>query len=274
MNAFLAGLVDRAQGRAPVLERRPRFLFEPRQAGAGGVEVVEQLVGAEAPRAQVQAVRVEPQPVARAVDRPAVPPEAPLLPAKHERVASPRAPAPDRPGLPSLETRPGPRTLPAATEPSRRAQSKPQRVREPAQVPTRRTSSPGTETAVTRKAQAALPATTSEAAVRPAIAAKPAAPILSTVQHVHHHTTVQAPARTTSATPSRAVLMARAAQPPAARRDPAPASAQPAPVQITIGRVEVRAVPAAQPDRPRAPAPAAPRLSLDEYLRRRNGASR
>ena len=37
MTGFLSHLVDRAQGRAPVLERRPRALFEPERPMAGEV---------------------------------------------------------------------------------------------------------------------------------------------------------------------------------------------------------------------------------------------
>ncbi|WP_199746994.1 hypothetical protein, partial [Corallococcus sp. AB049A] len=48
----------------------------------------------------------------------------------------------------------------------------------------------------------------------------------------------------------------------------------PAPVvQVTIGRIEVRAVTPPAPARP-APARTSPSLSLDEYLRRRNGGGR
>lgn len=52
---------------------------------------------------------------------------------------------------------------------------------------------------------------------------------------------------------------------------PAPAR-EPAPVQVTIGRVEVRAVTAAAPAERSKRAP--PRLSLDQYLRERGGGGR
>jgi hypothetical protein len=49
---------------------------------------------------------------------------------------------------------------------------------------------------------------------------------------------------------------------------PPPAAAEPV-IQVTIGRVEVRAAaPPASPPPPR-PAPAPPRMTLDEYLRAR-----
>jgi hypothetical protein len=59
---------------------------------------------------------------------------------------------------------------------------------------------------------------------------------------------------------------------PTEREPPRPEpDAEPAPtIQVSIGRIEVRAVLAPAPRSPRV-APAAPRLSLEEYLRARNG---
>jgi len=54
---------------------------------------------------------------------------------------------------------------------------------------------------------------------------------------------------------------------------PAPESAPAPVVQVTIGRIEVRAVTPPAPAR-QAPARTSPSLSLDEYLRRRNGGGR
>ena len=45
-------------------------------------------------------------------------------------------------------------------------------------------------------------------------------------------------------------------------------------VQVTIGRVEIRAVMPPPPEQPPAPASSSPKLSLDEYLKRNAGASR
>jgi hypothetical protein len=81
------------------------------------------------------------------------------------------------------------------------------------------------------------------------------------------------PSRTTPEAASRsAVLLAKSQTSAQIRRD-RPSPAVPAPVQITIGRVEVHAV-AAKSARAPASAPPGPRLSLDEYLRQRNGAAR
>jgi hypothetical protein len=70
-------------------------------------------------------------------------------------------------------------------------------------------------------------------------------------------------------------------QPQVATRRPSPdssraviasASSNDAPaIHVTIGRVEVRAITAPGPPRSPAP-PAAPKISLDDYLKRRNGA--
>jgi hypothetical protein len=70
--------------------------------------------------------------------------------------------------------------------------------------------------------------------------------------------------------PAAALAWTRAGQPSprAAARPPSPPS--PPPVQISIGRIEVRAAAPTPPSR-RAAALAGPRLSLDDYLRARGG---
>lgn len=72
------------------------------------------------------------------------------------------------------------------------------------------------------------------------------------------------------------MLLARQQTKPTSRRDVAMNTAPAAlpPVQISIGRIEIRATANASADRPRAVGPTAPRLSLDDYLRCRDGASR
>jgi hypothetical protein len=70
-------------------------------------------------------------------------------------------------------------------------------------------------------------------------------------------------------------------QPQVATRRPSPDSSraavaaasanEPPAIHVTIGRVEVRAITAPAPPRSPAP-PAAPKISLDDYLKRRNGA--
>jgi hypothetical protein len=67
------------------------------------------------------------------------------------------------------------------------------------------------------------------------------------------------------------VAEARLAVPRAPRESQTAAAEGPA-VQVTIGRVEIRATVASAPTRP--PAPNKPPLSLDEYLKQRSGATR
>ena len=76
-----------------------------------------------------------------------------------------------------------------------------------------------------------------------------------------------------AARPRPAVLLVRSQNAAVSRRDAQGVAGSPAPVQISIGRVEIRAV-QVPVDTPRQAGPAAPRLSLDAYLRSRNGAAR
>lgn len=63
-------------------------------------------------------------------------------------------------------------------------------------------------------------------------------------------------------------------RPPGERTPPRDQEAPPV-IEITIGRVEVKAVyPPAPPSRPREAGPVAPRLSLEDYLRNQNGGRR
>jgi hypothetical protein len=85
-----------------------------------------------------------------------------------------------------------------------------------------------------------------------------------------------------SVTASRGVGPTRiVVQPPVSRHAPPASSAaftrhsssnEPPAIHVTIGRVEVRAI-MAQPEPPKrsAPPPATPRISLEEYLKQRNG---
>lgn len=71
----------------------------------------------------------------------------------------------------------------------------------------------------------------------------------------------------------RAVALVAAVQPKLRAAVPERAPAGPPPVQITIGRVEVRGLPhESRP--PREARPAGPRLSLEDYLRERAAGGR
>jgi len=70
---------------------------------------------------------------------------------------------------------------------------------------------------------------------------------------------------------ARAVQMAKSAPPRPARLASPAGEPNAPPVQITIGRVEVRAVQGAESATARSSRPQAPKLTLDDYLRQRNG---
>jgi hypothetical protein len=72
----------------------------------------------------------------------------------------------------------------------------------------------------------------------------------------------------------RAVVLARAVQPKLAVVPAARATSAPRSVQITIGRIEVRASAPPQSRQPRPAKPAAPKLSLEQYLRDRSTGTR
>jgi len=278
MNAFLAGLVDRAQGRAPVLERRPRALFEPqRPEPAARIEEIAQDTSADEPRVAAAASHAAHPSLERPIDRPLLPAVAPLArpvgrepaPARHESM-------PARPALLAVEPLPASRRGSASTDDD--APRSPRRSSTPEARDTSREPAPRrAETANAALPTAPVRPRSAEATAReprPREASTPASPAVTTVQHVHHHHAASpAAARATTPVVCPAVLLAKAAQSPPPRREPAAAPASPPPVQITIGRVEVRAV-HAPAERARSAAPAAPRLSLDDYLRRRSGGSR
>lgn len=280
MNRFLAGLVERAEGRAPVLQRRARSLFEPESLpNAAIVEPLEreELRVSPAPHAPVEEAPRSPRPAndprkprddGREIVRrrlhesrtaPAPAREAPPPTPPHEE--SRRAPPPanavraeqsdDRPRRPSARPAPLP-TPPPVTVPT--AAVLPVRLAPQRTVTTLGSVEPA---ARARRNEDTPPPTQPTPVVRRA-SAQPAVPALArrappVVQHP-------------------AVLLAKA-QTAVARRDHAVPPA-PAPVQITIGRVEVRAAPAGSERAPQRAGPATPRLSLNDYLRERNGGSR
>lgn len=243
MTGFLSHLVDRAQGRAPLLERRPRALFEPERPMTGGIALessVQQVAAPSEPRAF------------RAPDAPV-----------HARADArePEAPA-------SARWRPPVDAAPQVSPPVRHAW--------PLQA-----QAPHAPVA----ALLAEPASASVAAA-PSLTdrdAEPHAAATTTQRLVAHRPHPPVPSIAPAAAP---LLVARAAEratPQAAMASPGPSRQSASPrregpsaeanvpptIHIAIGRVEVKAVSAGEAPR-RAPG-AAPRLSLDDYLRRRNG---
>ena len=254
MNGFLAALVARTEGRLPVLERRPLSLFEPLARSAPVTPLVHSEQQHDDPRGA-----------------PSPPPAMP--PAARSDVRDP--PVADRSshGAPTARRSgvlaPEPMAVTGRHAAPGLHEERPAAGR-PAAVP----HAPSAKVAA-RDARVAMPGVEAPPAVHPragrehaegagALAPAPdrAATLAGALQ--------QGPAPRTQ--PS--VSLARAQAMNAARREPAPIAAPtPAPVHISIGRVEIRAVQASA-DKPRAIGPAAPRLSLDDYLQRRNGAAR
>lgn len=274
MSEFLTHLIERAAGQAPMLQRRPRALFEPVEPDAAAPALLEAghepIAASPRPvmptplaRNEAQAKPLTPQPVLPTTNGlpqplPATVPQALLK--ERGRVLQPEAlqPLVRHTELPHIgETGPGrdaeqistvvdsgkpalPTAAPATPmSKARRLKAAAEPAHEPAQRERRRQPGDG----------AAVRAASSHAAERRDLPPPPPMTV---------------PRRPAAA----AVLMAKAQTAP--RAEFAATAPPPAPVQISIGRVEVRAHTAAEP-RPRAAAPAAPRLKLDDYLRQRGG---
>jgi hypothetical protein len=251
-HAFLAALVDRAEGRTPVLERRPRALFEPQRDAAPRIEELASEHPIEAPRVHA--------PAAHRPDRPERPNTSPALtaaatparaPLSRTPEAVPRAqPAPTLPRLAAVPPAPAHRAAATAIDGEAGRTARP---------------APAHETAATHRERGApTPRRVDVPALRVQQVATPSkAPELAARTAVWRDVMPARPA----------ALLAMAARQASPRREPAAAPALPPPVQVTIGRVEVRA--AQSPAQPvRKASTAAPSLSLDEYLRRRTGGTR
>lgn len=292
MNAFLAGLVDRAQGRVTVLERRPRALFEP---AVPHVDVAAAQVDATDAREPAdRSTTPPPNRDADRVARPSHPARQPPPDTTHRRdaaariepqAAAPRADGDRQRASPTMPAAPPTLRHPAATTRAGNDATAPLRERtrstatalreSPATTPARPATPPpsrplGPAAAPTREPMPTLGrAAVAEHVPRPAAAS--AVPRVTTVASA----VLTRPATPAYAHPAVQLARARAAAP--AQRE-APAAVAPTPVHISIGRVEVRAVaaPAAQRTRGAHPAtsPGEPRLSLDDYLRQRHGAAR
>jgi hypothetical protein len=284
MNRFLAGLIDRAEGRAPVLQRRARALFEPdAQGSVRPVESFEQTemqdrtprnrsaspsesarlsrdherveLHADSDRHHPSAIRARSDDagarVARVGDearhRGALQPDEHVPPIRTRLVPAPDGdPAPHRspPREPAAE-----RSAPPVQAVQHATKDERQRKRPEAPVAER--------LVVQRERRVEVP---------------PAVTRTRIVERVSTSPSMRRSSATPPVASRSAVLLAKSQTSTQVRRERQSLPA-PAPVQITIGRVEVRAV-AAKGERAPASAPAGPRLSLDEYLRQRNGAAR
>jgi hypothetical protein len=253
---FLSGLLDRAQGRAPVLERRRPSMFEPSHPTSGmGMGLVEagEFVDAED------------------------------APAPRRRTAAPES-APD---LPMRA-----KAVPVVEEPPAARVRKPAEIQEPVRPPLRphvAASSKTVETRTVRETIVERQIEKSAIEIRVATPKPPAvdAPAIAAIRPAsapvrHEDEARPKPVALLPEHPQPGKSLPPAARPaiqPATRRaaaaKPRPAPAEPmeaaAPtIHVTIGRVEVRAVPAAALA-PGAVRPFAPKLNLEDYLRSRGG---
>jgi len=270
MNGFLERLVARAEQRAPMVERRQPGLFEPRAwdgaatAAAAGHSLEQDDGEQEAARAEGPSqYRLLHDPPSRVQQRDAAQPNTAGFRVTAVRQATPPSAANvDRSAL--HEARPREATSvggPVTT--SRSVPRAPAMVGPEPPLPTdttrRRLPPPSTPPLRLQ------PDDTPRRARRPSVAETPPRPVphpaaLPPLSRLVTPATVPAPAR------ARAVRLAAAVKAP----PPAAPPLLPAPVQVTIGRVEVRAASPAPIARGGAQ-PAGPRLGLDEYLRQRHG---
>lgn len=281
MNPFLAGLLDRAEGRAPILERRPRALFEPHPGAESRlVEPLEQddVVVGEAPRYRTtgssgveQDQRGEARPSVARVEQSLNAP--PLTgPAEHARESAASAP---RGAFVAVDVSPvRPRAKPSEPDPAARPATRIETVVERHEslvtvtkvVDARHGSEP---TAPIREGRA------DESSRKPdrRRGADASSQTNQTTVVIERSRMIPAPTPRQSqrAAAEAAVRLAHAQANVVARHEAR--AATPSPVQITIGRVDVRAV-SDKREGSQAKGPAAPRLSLDEYLRQRGGAER
>jgi len=283
VNQFLAGLVERATRRVPVLERRPRALFEP-MAGQGGVAIegiapaapdelegrIDPIEREDAPSAlgRDRATGRDPGAHAPRLEDPAeaAPPDrgaafrASRPPSNEPRVASAAgAPHGEREPVAPLDerdpvTRRDPRSAPAPREqaqPSeRRLLAMPPRVAAPPYLA-------GRADGVIRGPSRARK---DPAAVDALFAAAPAPPIPADLRAVPSVPLLGSGAHIPGLPASIVQSSARRAPRPNGDGEP------PAPVHVTIGRIEVRASAPAAERPPVRRSPAGPRMSLDDYL--------
>jgi hypothetical protein len=295
MSDFLAGLVDRAGERAPLLERRPRSLFEPLASvpplpaailAAAAEGEGEPAVDSDMPQAAPKtASRKKPDETA-SVARPsrarsesnetsAPPPQAQPAPmairmtsnnASRDDGAARGATAPHRvvDGRNEHEPNVLHPVQPASKTPMSPLQRAPairadHEVRASSSSPSIASSAAGAHLVRSPSPEprsAALPPVTSLRASSPPASAMP-------VRGTLHPAAVRSmPAQTLVKAQERARTQNAETSPPAA----------PAPVHISIGRIELRAAVASAPVH--APKRTALRLTLDDYLRERSGGPR
>jgi len=279
MSNFLTHLIARASQQAPVLARRQPALFEP---VVSALSLTESIGGSDAPSLAASPVRPS---IARATHEEAGPLRmATAAPATTDQSEPPplQANAPMQPSFPATP-RPGAarpatgdeattdvvRVTEAAKPASAAALAAPARIPPQAEPPKDR-QAVGVDSFVTVQRSPVLIA--EALPPRPGVSDKRDAAVQNSAikndRHQDAPTSVLLPARPQNA---QALQLAKAVQSHAVTAAAAAVTAAKESVQITIGRVEVRAVAAAERPPMRAGKSTAPRLTLDDYLRQRNG---
>ena len=284
MSRFLSDLLERAQNRLPLLERRPRAVFEPMRAAAGqpGLELStseevqsdDAANGREessaAPAIERQSGRVAPsaRPRVEQASRPGLKAIEPAAPVADSRLAA-LEPAPQLaahpPGVPAAAALVAPKLVRAreasshleppiaAPIPALAPVAAPGRVRstEPDGLSAPQRSSPeiGREAPARARRRAPDPQAERAAAISNALNPQRLAPMPT------------------------AALLAKARS-PTQQALPASVPATPTAIQISIGRVEVRADAPVAPAKRRDPRPEGPRLTLEAYLNERDRSTR
>jgi len=293
MSEFLADLIRRAGQRSPVLARRKRAVFEPvtprRDAGFPGRDPSEAVSPPEEPAwlGSTERRRV-------AATRPRATDTAPLDQGEDHQGTETAPPAALLRRAPRPVAWPGGvhagpdlgSSAPSAVSPSRPTEG-PRAAAPPDATPAPR---PPLRRAPSVAAHATSPSISSDLPQparpmgRPVGAEPPprsgrAVSDLETLSRVtgpRRETPLTAvPVRRPTVSPriDRAVSLVAAAQPRLGAAVPGRTPAGPPPVLITIGRVEVRGLPG-ETRSPREARPAAPKLSLEDYLRERAAGGR
>jgi hypothetical protein len=283
MNDFLLNLVERAGNRAPVLQRRQRALFEPASPHASPdhdlgvrVEETESTRPASIENTLQQTLIVTREPAATHVAARVAPIEAPRAASasvivgatsptvRLERNEQRASPAPSAPPMPIAQsTLRAPRIdtpvvdAIAATPRGTSMTPAPARAANAAKMP------------ATNLATPLSPISRAKKENKDAIVAAPLRRLMEPREPLTPSLRAPKPPSLRETAP--AVWLAKART--TSMSAPIATAPAPAPVVISIGRVEVRAQ-TAPPARPRASATPSPRLTLEAYLRGRNGGAR
>jgi hypothetical protein len=247
MSDFLSRLLDRASSRVSSLERRPLSRFEPMAEAfglAGGVPAAlgEQEQTAQESAATAAVPQFDREPQGRELSPVFAPERAPAF------AAEPAAPATPRPAMvPAVPTP----AVPSVRIETQRAEPPPGGPVEP-RITTREVSREMHSTVVVEK-------TAHSAASAPHEPVQPTRAAAAGIAPRSQPRSPQAPA----------VVPRTSRQTARATRDHAPPAAPEPVIEVTIGRIEVRAVPASAPTR--ATRPSEPKLNLEDYLKSRHG---